>query len=124
MQKKELIHLHTLLRTVASDLHDADELDAAALDEYESLGITPMSLRSPRDDHETAVLTLADAIGTCLDASDATDATDANDPGDAGDVVSAVGTDGVDAADATDDASAETATEEAAAGEAMPPESV
>ncbi|WP_435064746.1 UPF0058 family protein [Halobaculum sp. EA56] len=62
MRKNELVHLHALLRTAAGYLSARGDLPGDALDAYESLGVTPMSMRAGREDHEAAVLALATAL--------------------------------------------------------------
>ncbi|MFC7096331.1 UPF0058 family protein [Halobaculum marinum] len=66
MRKHELVHLHALVRTVADHLIDRDALDADALADYETRGVTPMSLQASRDDHKRALLTLAAAVADDL----------------------------------------------------------
>jgi hypothetical protein len=59
MKKNELVHLHALLARVATDYLERGLLEPADCEPYESLGVTPLSLRASRDSHEEAVLALA-----------------------------------------------------------------
>ncbi|MFB6127763.1 MAG: UPF0058 family protein [Halolamina sp.] len=62
MRKKELLHIHALLSNVASDFRERGELSTDGLERYQSLGVSPMSLRNPKADHEEAVLTLSETV--------------------------------------------------------------
>ncbi|MXR42139.1 metal-binding protein [Halobaculum sp. WSA2] len=70
MRKNELVHLHALLRIAAGYLSTRGELPDDALQAYESLGVTPMSMRADREDHEAAVLALATALAATTGGSD------------------------------------------------------
>lgn len=65
MRKNELIHLHTLLVEIAGDFLERGIATRDDLEPYHQLEIGPMALRSCRDDHETAVRTLATALAVC-----------------------------------------------------------
>ncbi|QZP38579.1 UPF0058 family protein [Halobaculum magnesiiphilum] len=76
MRKNELVHLHTLLRTAAGYLSARGDLPDDALDAYESHGVTPMSMRADRGDHEAAVTALATGLAaTAADDGGADDDT-------------------------------------------------
>ena len=76
MRKKELLHVHALLSNVASDLRERGELSADGLERYSSLGVSPMSLRRPKSDHEEAVLTLGETISEATDGRERVSADD------------------------------------------------
>lgn len=59
MRKTELIHFHSLLGTIAKHLSEKGELSESDLTEYDEVGVTPMTMRASRDDHEEAVIELA-----------------------------------------------------------------
>lgn len=59
MKKNELVHFHALLVTVAEKFVDSGLVTKADFAEYDALGVSPLTLRAARDDHERAVLTLA-----------------------------------------------------------------
>jgi hypothetical protein len=59
MKKNELVHLHALLARVATDYLERGLLSPADCEPYESLDVTPLSLRASRASHEEAVLALA-----------------------------------------------------------------
>jgi len=67
MKKRELIHFHSLLGTVARDLVDRDVLDESALDAYRELDVSPMAMRGSRDDHEEAVIELAATLAAAVE---------------------------------------------------------
>jgi hypothetical protein len=67
MKKNELLHVHSLLLAVAREFSDRGWLAGEALKPYRALGVTPMSIQAPRDDHEEAVLTLARILGDAVD---------------------------------------------------------
>lgn len=71
MKKRELIHFHSLLGTVARDLVDQGVLDESALEPYRDLGVSPMAMRGSRDDHEEAVIELAATLAAAVEESDA-----------------------------------------------------
>lgn len=71
MKKRELIHYHSLLGTVARDLVDRGVLDESALEPYRELGVSPMAMRGSRDDHEEAVIELAATLAAAVEESDA-----------------------------------------------------
>lgn len=71
MRKNELVHLHALLRIAADYRSTRGELSDDALRAYESLGVTPKSMRADREDHEAAVLALATTLAATTDGSDA-----------------------------------------------------
>jgi hypothetical protein len=62
MKKNELVHMHALLRRIAMDFVDRGIVDREDFTDYERLGVSPMTLRASRDEHEEAVLTLASAL--------------------------------------------------------------
>jgi len=59
MKKNELVHFHALLVTVAEEFVRSGQATRADFAEYDTLGVSPLALRAPRDDHERAVLTLS-----------------------------------------------------------------
>ncbi|ESS10993.1 MAG: putative metal-binding protein [uncultured archaeon A07HR60] len=59
MKKRELIHFHALLSTIAEQFVADGVLHEDDLAEYESLGVSPMTMTGSRDEHEEAVLALA-----------------------------------------------------------------
>lgn len=59
MKKNELIHLHSLLLTVAEAYVESNLASPDDFEEYVDLGVTPRSLREPRPAHERAVRVLA-----------------------------------------------------------------
>ena len=67
MKKRELIHFHSLLGTLARDLVDRDVLEESALEPYRELGVSPMAMRGSRDDHEEAVLELAATLAAAVE---------------------------------------------------------
>ncbi|MDS0292933.1 UPF0058 family protein [Halogeometricum luteum] len=72
MKKNELVHLHALLTCVAEDFVDRGLVDAEAFASYRALGISARSLRASREDHQTAVRLLAEALSAAA-AEDAED---------------------------------------------------
>lgn len=62
MKKNELVHMHALLRRIAMDFVDRGIVDREDFSDYERLGVSPMTLRASRDEHEEAVLTLGRAL--------------------------------------------------------------
>ncbi|MFB6177334.1 MAG: UPF0058 family protein, partial [Halobaculum sp.] len=75
MKKNELLHVHSLLVAVARQYDERGRLAADALDSYRELGVTPMSIRAPRDDHEDAVLALARVLGEAAGSESDDDST-------------------------------------------------
>jgi len=73
MKKTELLHVHSLLGTVARDLAD-DELSESDLEAYRSLDVSPMTIRASREDHEAAVLELVDALAAAVESEAADEA--------------------------------------------------
>jgi hypothetical protein len=67
MKKNELLHVHSLLVAIARQYDERGKLADDALDSYRALGVTPMSIRAPRDDHEDAVLELVRVLGGVAD---------------------------------------------------------
>lgn len=67
MKKRELLHLHSLLMTVATEFVERDELTADDLAAYHDVGVTPMSLQAPREDHQEAVLELLGILAESTD---------------------------------------------------------
>ncbi len=63
VKKNELLHVHSLLVAIARQYDERGRLADDALDSYRASGVTPMSIRAPRDDHEEAVLELVRALG-------------------------------------------------------------
>lgn len=59
MKKRELIHFHSLLGAIAKELSERGELTESDLTDYEEIGVTPMTMRASRNDHEEAVIELA-----------------------------------------------------------------
>lgn len=81
MKKNELLHVHSLLVAIARQYDERGRLEPDALDSYRSLGVTPMSIRAPRDDHEAAVLKLVRALGGAAGAdSDAEERPETTEP--------------------------------------------
>lgn len=65
MRKKDLIHLHGVLREVVSYCEREHDM-AVDLCAYESLGTTATAIHLSKDEHRIAVFTLIDAIITAL----------------------------------------------------------
>lgn len=83
MRKNEQVHLHALLRTAADYLSARGDRSDGTLDGYESLGVTPMSMRADRGDHEAAVSALATGLAAATADEDGGDGeNDGGDPGD------------------------------------------
>lgn len=70
MKKNELLHVHSLLVAIARQYDERGQLADDALDSYRALGVTPMSIRAPRDDHEDAVLALGRVLGGAAEGAD------------------------------------------------------
>ncbi|MFC6726184.1 UPF0058 family protein [Halobium palmae] len=66
MNKTELLHLHSLLVTVADDLRDDGTLALADLEPYFELEITPVAVQGARADHERAVWLLATILSDAV----------------------------------------------------------
>ncbi|SFR42683.1 UPF0058 family protein [Halogeometricum limi] len=64
MKKNELVHVHSLLTCVAEDFVERGVVEPEAFAPYRALGVSPMSLRASRDDHEAAVRVLAEILST------------------------------------------------------------
>lgn len=79
MKKNELLHVHSLLVAIARQYDERGQLADDALDSYRALGVTPMSIRAPRDDHEDAVLALGRVLGGAAEGADDTVETVADD---------------------------------------------
>jgi len=79
MKKNELLHVHSLLLALARQFTERGAVPDEALDSYRETGVTPMSLRAPRDDHADAVLELATALGGSLQPTDPTAGDDSED---------------------------------------------
>lgn len=67
MKKRELLHLHGLLMTVAKEYVEREEMTSADLAEYHDVGVTPMSLQASRENHQEAVLELSAALAESTD---------------------------------------------------------
>lgn len=67
MKKRELIHFHALLGTLAGQFIDEGIIADRELEQYESLGVSPMTMTGSRDDHEEAVLTLSETLATAVE---------------------------------------------------------
>ena len=63
MKKNELVHVHSLLAQVGENYVSQGIATRADFEEYDRLGVTPMSLQAPRAAHERAVLVLARILG-------------------------------------------------------------
>jgi hypothetical protein len=70
MKKNELLHVHSLLLALARRFTERGVVPDEALDSYRETGVTPMSLRAPRDDHADAVLELATALGDHVETAE------------------------------------------------------
>lgn len=71
MKKNELLHFHAFLVKVAEDYVERGDAPPDAFDPYRELGVTPMTVRASREQHEEAVRTLAQLLA---DVSAQTDA--------------------------------------------------
>lgn len=64
MRKQELVHLHTLLGEIAN--YWEEEGVRLELAEYHAQDTHPMAISRSKDEHETAVLALADDLTTSV----------------------------------------------------------
>ena len=79
MKKNELVHFHSLLVTIAEELVGSGLATKVDFAEYDALGVSPLALRAPRDDHERAVLTLARLLaGVLRESTQPSQAVEAN----------------------------------------------
>lgn len=62
MKKNELVHYHALLREVSTDFVERGIVTREDFTEYEELDVSPVALRASRDQHEEAVLLLAERL--------------------------------------------------------------
>lgn len=67
MKKNELVHLHALLVHVRDEFVARGVADEEAFEPYRALGVSPLSMRVPRDRHEEAVRTLARLLAAADD---------------------------------------------------------
>ncbi|RDI70599.1 UPF0058 family protein [Halopelagius longus] len=69
MKKNELVHYHALLREISTDFADRGIVTRDDFDEYRRLDVSPVALRASRDDHEEAVLLLAEVLSRAAERS-------------------------------------------------------
>jgi len=72
MKKQEVIYLHGLLAEVGNYYEETTPADLD-LDEYDSLGVRPTSIRKSKADHKTAVFALADGLTGAFDTTERTE---------------------------------------------------
>jgi len=66
VKKTELVHLHALLVLCSERVIDRGLVDRSYFEPYTELGVTPVSFRARRDDHEAAVLLLAALLAAAV----------------------------------------------------------
>ena len=71
MKKQELIHVHALMNEIQSEF-DENDVDVDVSD-YENLGVKSTSIHKSLDDHEEAVLTLAEDLAESVEAGTETE---------------------------------------------------
>jgi Predicted metal-binding protein len=67
MKKRELIHFHALLGTLAGQFIDEGIVTHQELEQYDSLEVSPMTMTGSRDDHEEAVLLLSKILTAAVE---------------------------------------------------------
>lgn len=79
MRKQELVHLHALLAEIAN--YWESEGVPLELSEYHAQDTHPMAITRPKDDHETAVLALADDLAGSVTQEPTADSGEVPPPG-------------------------------------------
>ena len=69
MRKQEYIHAHALLEEVAHHLTDHEDMPTEIRRGYDALETQPWSVHASKQDHHEAVMALATAIGTWVEAA-------------------------------------------------------
>lgn len=93
MKKNELVHYHALLSEISTDFAERGIVSREEFTDYEQLDVSPVALRASRDQHEEAVLLLADLLSHAArrgaeehaaeEPTNAEEPTDADSPADA-----------------------------------------
>ena len=74
MKKDELVHLHSLLSLVETELSGRGVVASADLRAYEDLDVSPMAVYGSKADHEAAVMALARGLGDACEGPAGDDA--------------------------------------------------
>lgn len=67
LRARHVIHLHRLLREVATHCTEEHDMPEKRLEEYEDIDVIATDFKATKPEHEAAVMELADAVGDWAD---------------------------------------------------------
>jgi len=63
LRAQHVIHLHRLLREIATHFETECGMPSDRLDDYEDVGVLATDFKATKPEHEAAVMELGDAVG-------------------------------------------------------------